>query len=364
MLWVVPELSGGIRTYADALASPVRSECARVGLEMLESTESLSIEALARLNPDLIHVQHEYGLFGSKVPGRYFFPRWIAGIRRRMPRTRFVATAHTVLGRDYSYPWGRRGWQIPLRIAANLFLLPWARRQWIARTWGLLDGVIVHSDLQKDIPIEAGCPCVRVIPHFVPEGSESGEGEDVVVFGYFSPEKGQDIAIEAWKALGPCAPRLVLAGGARRKEDLAYLERCRARIRALGLESRVEITGFVPFEQLDAIYRRARLVLAPFRETSGSGSLAQALARGQAILASDLPLNREIERRQPGALALFRSEDPSDCAARIRELWDAPGVRGSLRFAARSYASTFSISATAAAHASFYREILAAGDSR
>lgn len=364
LLWITPEKSGGIRSYAEALWPAIRSWCeAEGGIIPLEPRFSDSLSGIAKLKPSLIHVQHEFGLFGSKVPGFYRFPGWLRELREIAPGAKIVATAHSVLDDQYRYPWKGRGWQAPFRVAANLLILRLARRRWIEGTWGRLDGVVVHSELQKPVPVEGGCPEVRVIPHYVPSVSSlsRSEGDEVIVFGYFSQEKGQDIAIEAWGMLGSAAPRLILAGGVRRAEDQAYQDRCRERIRALRLEDRVEITGFVAPDQVDAIYARASVVLAPFRETSGSGSLAQALARGKAILASDLPLNREIDLRQPGALAYFRSEDPADCADRVRSLLESREAREVLKAAARKYAEAHSVAATAEAHVRFYREIFKGG---
>ncbi|MGE0616242.1 MAG: glycosyltransferase [Bacteriovoracia bacterium] len=334
------------------------------------------VESLARLSPDVVIFQHEYGIWGGKRPPRYLFPRVVKAVRARLPRAKLIATAHNVLARDYVFPTRGRGLQAPLRVLANHLLMPRMRRAWSEETWGVLDEVIVHSELQVSDVRASGCPKVTVIPHFVPALAPAGEGlrntklspetewkirnaakhpvitphrlapgeparKTVMVFGFFSPEKGQDLAVRALEHLERDV-HLVLAGGARRTADYHYMESCLGTARALELGDRVSVSGFVQKDFIDDYYARADLVLAPFLETTGSGSLAQALGRGAPILASDLPLNKEIERRQPGCLAFFHTGDPEDCARQIRRLLTSEKDRENLSRAALEYAAHYS----------------------
>lgn len=151
--------------------------------------------------------------------------------------------------------------------------------------------------------------------------------------------------------------RLVLAGGLRRTEDRGYFQHCERLICELGLSDRVDISGFVPDERIDSLYRQATLVVAPFRRTSGSGSLAQAFARAVPVLASDLPLNREIETRVAGSLAFFKSEDPASCAEAMDALLGDSAQRERLACGALQYAKTYSPKAVAQMHVGVYREL-------
>ena len=356
-LWIVPEKAGGIRTYSDVLL-------ARLGAEARAVSTLPDPSELAYSTEDLIHLQHEFGLFGSKLPGRYRFPKWFASARRATPDVKWIATAHTVLDENWRYRTSGRGWKaVPFAIL-NLFA-PLFRGSWMTKTWAGFDGVIVHSELQREVILRSGAPKVAVIPHFVPHPPaavpERSTEPTVLVFGYFSPEKGQDIAIKAWTELGDEAPRLILAGGIRRPEDRRYYDECMAEIQRRGLTEKVTVTGYLPDEALPDYFSIATLVLAPFRETSGSGSLATALGYGAAILASDLPLNREIETRVPGSLFFFRSESSESLAAAIRNLLDHPELRAQLRTGAKKYAETYSVERIAEMHREFYDQILAPG---
>ncbi len=333
-----------------------------VSLDEFPDAQSL-LSRLKDLSPDLIHFQHEYGLYGGKNPPKYWFPRLVRQVRQALPSTRLIATAHTILPIDYRFPVEGRSWQIPVRALANLVLLPQLRKIWNHYTWGPLDRVIVHSSLQVGTVKTSGLKSVQSIPHFVPEWKElpsapPSKTKRVLVFGFFTREKGQDVAIRAIASLKAIdvdsKVQLILAGGSRRAIDRLYQQHCEELISSLGLKDRIQITGFVPNDQVDEQFQKADLVLVPFRETSGSGSLVQAFARGKPVLASDLPLNREIEERQKGALAFFQSENAKDCALKMRALLSDETALQRLRESGSSYAKNYSSDKTALAHLQFY----------
>ena len=356
LVWIAPENQGGIRSYTEMLWPAVKSECSIRGIETNDplfgpiahsQDVQRSVSDLLKINPTLIHVQHEYGLFGSKTPGLYKFPTWIAEVRKKLPEARIFATAHTVLG-EYSYPISGRGWQIPFRWLANRFLLKSWQRVWNEKTWGSLDTVFVHSKLQVATVLNSGCRSVKEVPHFVPDLKKSriefknkadANSKDftLLIFGYLTPEKGQDIVIRAMAELKiPC--KLIIAGGPRTEADQSYEKQCRQLIQELNLQQQVDILGYVKNSDLDSLYEKADLVLAPFRATTGSGSLVQALGRGAPVLASDLPLNREVEERVPGCLAFFIAGDPKDCARGIQYLQEKKERLAFLCGAAKTYA--------------------------
>jgi glycosyltransferase involved in cell wall biosynthesis len=367
LVWLVAEERGGIRDYADELWPQVQAQCGAAGwrAELVTSPPIKSRQAVRQiiaqitaLKPSLIHVQHEFGLFGSKVPFRYRFPELACALHAIAP---VVATAHNVLFPEHELPWRGKGWKGIGRLAFNRLVLPFARREWLAGTWGGLAGVVVHSRLQERAIFSSGCLRVATIPHFVPvrDKIEPAEDNNVVVFGFFSPEKGQDVVIQAWKNIRAENAKLVLAGGVRRDEDRGYFEICRKLISDLELESRVEITGYVPAAKISEIYASAALVVAPFRETTGSGSLAQAFARGMPVLTSDLPLNTELLERVPACIELFRAGDVSECAAKIDGLLASRGSRKALSEASYAYAERFSPAEIIKRHFAFYGEVVA-----
>lgn len=359
ILWIVPETRGGIRSYTETLLP-------FIGPQVRAVYQLPAPESLATSSEEMIHVQHEYGMYGSKIPGRYHFPSWFKKARRAAPGKKWVATAHSVLNPDYRLPVLGRGWQSIPRAVLNLILsVPGnpVAKLWGEKTWGAFDGVSVLHRQQVDAVRQAGCKHVVVIPlpvlripNLAPVEKE--RRKNVTLFGYFSPEKGQDVAIRAWKLLGADAPKLILAGGVRRKEDEHYLKSCTQLIRDLGLSEKIEITGYVPTERLETIYAESKLILAPFRESTGSASIATGFAYGASVLASDLPLNLELDVRVPGCLAFFRSESTEDLARSVRELSSDESRLTALREAGRAYAEKFSSEKIGQMHRDFYRDVM------
>jgi glycosyltransferase involved in cell wall biosynthesis len=355
--WITPERAGGIRTYAEALFPFLSDENteARATWVLPDST------ALEGSREEVIHLQHEFGLFGSKLPWSYSFPEWLAFARKHSPGRTWVATAHTVIDRDWKYPTAGRGWRALPYLLANCLVVPFARRAWMNDTWSGFDAVIVHSELQAEVIRRSGCLRVATIPHFVRKVTDAPPRKSgtptAVLFGYFSYEKGQDLAIRAWAEWGSDAPKLILAGGLRRKEDRWYLDRCQNLIRKHGLEDKIEITGYVPNERVEEIYAQADIVIAPFRETNGSGSLATAFSYHSAILASDLPLNLEVAKRVPGCAAFFEAGSAKSLAREARALFANANKLQSLRAGARRYAEYHSLEETLRLHREFYAKI-------
>jgi glycosyltransferase involved in cell wall biosynthesis len=390
LVWLVPETRGGVQDYSRVLWASIQKcmandarfqdweGCEPIVLDLpSRATVDAAADRIRELDPSLVHIQHEFGLFGgSKLPMRYHFPAFVRAIRgpEAGTRLRLVATAHTVLDRQARYTYGGRGADSIFRLGLNLFVVPFTRRTWMQGTWGELDAVVVHSKLQAPAILDSGCPRVEVIPHYVLPPSRGGgatrtgapeqPGErspraEVVVFGYLSPAKGQDLAIAALAHVDPSRrPHLVLAGGARRKEEAAFRSRCESMARRLGVSENVTITGFVPAEEVATWFDKATVVLAPFRETSGSGSIAQALGCGSAILASDLPLNRELAERVHGCIDLFEAGNPRACAERLGALLADADRRAALHAGAHRYTEIFGVEPIARQHLNLYARML------
>ncbi|MCC6276281.1 MAG: glycosyltransferase [Oligoflexia bacterium] len=344
----------GIADYSKSLFPEVKRLCDQKGwqIEVVSLDEFRTpgrlLRHLVNEQPDLIHFQHEYGLFGGKNPPFYIFPRLKRALGRRLRNCRMVATAHTVIAEDYRYPLNRSAWQIPLRAAVNATLLPWLARIWGRATWGDLANVYVHSRHQMNLIRSSGQERVETIAHFVPESkikSSAAANGPVVVFGFFTPDKGQDLAIEAWARLPKEFQnrKLILAGGVRTRKDKAYFKTCVRKIKRLGLGDSVEITGFIPIEKASVILAEASLVLSPFRETTGSGSLAMALSMGCPVLTSDHAINAELNERVDGAVELFKRADIENLVQRLQDLMGDQNRRLELKNAALKYANLYSI---------------------
>lgn len=320
------------------------------------------VEEVSTLAPQILHIQHEYGHWGGKNPPTYWFPQFVKQLRRRLPQTKIIATAHTVLPADYRFALGKGAVQDSARRLANFALIPWLRRWWDTLTWGRIDLTIVHSQLQVKTLAQT-CPQARAIciPHFVPpqlpvnplpqhlEQIFDGPGPFLLVFGFITPSKGQDLAIQIMPQILEKFPkaRLILAGAARTAADQQFEGACKAITARLSVEDRVHFTGFVDEKSIPALYEKATLVLASFRETTGSGSLATAFAYGAPVLASDLPLNRELFDRMNFPFQAFAKETVVRALTHEEE-------RESLRKFAQAYSKKHSIDEIAHRHWAAY----------
>jgi glycosyltransferase involved in cell wall biosynthesis len=216
----------------------------------------------------------------------------------RFPRPR-VLTAHDL-------PRGSGPWTAPrVRAVADLF-----------------DAVIAHSeDGRQRLVHDYGFPesRVRVIPHGVfdylarlPEevpldaGVGDLEGRKVVLsFGLLRPYKGVDLLIEAFAA-APEDTVLLVVGRA-----MMPIEPFVRRASELGIADRVRfVTRFITDPEIPAYFRRADLVVLPYREIEQSGVLFTALAFGRPLILSAVGGFSEI-----GELGAARLVPPGDAAA-------------------------------------------------
>jgi glycosyltransferase involved in cell wall biosynthesis len=244
-------------------------------------------------------------------------------LARRFPRPR-VMTAHDVLPREAGDGARRR--------ARALF--------------EEMDAVIVHSQAGRERLVEGlGVPAamVHVIPHgaFAYLAAQSGEerldpaagnldGRQVVLFfGLLRPYKGVEVLIDAFAAAPPGAVLLIVG------MPRMPLDPLRRRAAELGLADRVRfVSRFVPDSEVPAYFRRADLVVLPYRETEQSGVLATALAFARPLVVSAVGGFTEVAAEH-GAARLVPPGDPVSLGAAISELLADDAERSRLAEAAR-----------------------------
>lgn len=132
------------------------------------------------------------------------------------------------------------------------------------------------------------------------------------------PRTGVLELVEAFAAIAARVPdaRLAIAGRGALEQQL------RARIRALGLEQRVLVLGWISDEELVGWYRAADLVVMPTQQLEGFGlTSAEALACGTPVLATPVGANPELLRRLDGSL-ITRDASPAAIAETALDLLD------------------------------------------
>lgn len=161
------------------------------------------------------------------------------------------------------------------------------------------------------------------------EGVPAAAAPVILFFGLLRPYKGLDTLLEAFR--GVRGAELWIVGNPRM--EVEPLRRLAAA--ALG---RVRfLARFVEDAEIAAIFRRADLVVLPYRDAEHSGVLYTALAFGRPLLLSAVGGFPEVAAT--GAARLVPPEDPAALAAALEELVRDEAARVELSAAARAAAA-------------------------
>jgi glycosyltransferase involved in cell wall biosynthesis len=169
----------------------------------------------------------------------------------------------------------------------------------------------------------------RVLPDRVDARRRMGVAPDETVLGmlgWIHPRKNHAAAVETLPALGRPA-RLWLIGAPPTGAE-AYVAELMAIARRHGVEDRVEITGYVTDEDLNARLAALDIALCPYLDASASGSLATLLAARKPVIATDLPAFREQHAQAGRLVRLVDAPSPERLAAAVRDtLREPPALR-------------------------------------
>ena len=205
------------------------------------------------------------------------------------------------------------------------------------------DAIVVHSEHgRRRLTGELGVDPerVHVIPHGAfahlaaaraapaptPQPEFAAEGPLVLCFGLMRPYKGIDLLLEAWRGIE--GAELWIAGMPRM--DIAPL--------LAGAPPGVRFaTRFIDDHELPAYFRRADLVVLPYREIDQSGVLFTALAFGKPLLLSDVGGFPEIAAT--GAARTFPAGDAPALHRALLELLGDPAALSAMAERARAAAA-------------------------
>jgi hypothetical protein len=129
---------------------------------------------------------------------------------------------------------------------------------------------------------------------------------------------------------------LICTGGTTDYRDRTYFARVEAEAAALGLGSRLRFLGHIHKRDQIELLKRAVALVQPtlFEGGPGGGSTYEAVALGQRVLLSDLPVNREIDA---GDVRFFGPGDPVALAQLMEAaLSDQEDLREPARLIAQS----------------------------
>jgi glycosyltransferase involved in cell wall biosynthesis len=252
-------------------------------LKLLESLLNLSALTVRFFisRPDVIHVQF-LPMFKWRVPLDLWFVEFC-----QWRGSKIVLTVHDLLPHDTGEAYKRT----------------------FDGLYRMVDAIICHSDhVQARLEAEFFMPKekISVIPHgpFFYDLPAFGdeqilrsfelEKDQVLVLwqGIIFPYKGIDLLLQAWKQVEAVVDNacLVIAGTGATE----FLNEIRTQVKDLDLKRVKMHFRFISTEELVALYRASSVVVYPYRAITTSGALATGLALGKAIVASDLPVFREL----------------------------------------------------------------------
>jgi glycosyltransferase involved in cell wall biosynthesis len=265
--------------------------------------------------PDIIHVQF-LPMLRSRLP----LDRWFIETCRARG-TKIVLTVHDLMPHDTGD----------------------AHKPIYARLYHSVDAIICHSDsVRTRLATEFAVPesNVSVIPHG-PFFYDLAPADDaalrsfnldpaaaVVLWqGIIFPYKGIDLLLNAWQQVeSSCQNVCLIIAGTGAPE---LLDQIRTQVATLNLQ-RVKLHfRFISTEELVALYRRADIVVYPYRAITTSGALATGLALGKTIVATDLPVFRELLADGQNA-RLVPPQDTAALSTTLAELLQNKSLRDQL----------------------------------
>lgn len=319
-------------------------------------------------------------LNADRYVGRYLaYPRWLAARRRRFDLFHVVdhSYAHLVL----SLPADRTVVTCHDLDAFRSLTLPGdePRPPWFRATMGrvlsglrraahvVCDADVVRDELAARKLVRSSRTSTAPLPvhsDFSPRADRAADTDadkllgprksiEILHVGSTSPRKRLDVLLRVFARVRQIHPsaRLVRVGGPL-TDDL------RALADELGVRGAIDELPFVNRRVLAAVYRRAAVVLMPSEREGFGLPVVEAMACGTPVVASDLPVLREVG----GEAALFRPVGDVEAWAQAVDgvLWDLRDARqrAGLRDAVLDRAAAFSLEEYATRVMAVYRKVL------
>ncbi len=254
-------------------------------------------KALCRFRPKIIHIQHEYFIFGGTLSGS-LFPSLL--LFTRFLNSKVVVTLHGIvnpseakdpeLGINTNGKIGGLLSHIGLLLVTRLIT-------------DNSDRIIVMNNAHKNVLIQAyrcSPKKITLIPHGVPQSQPIDQemakkmlglnGFKVVLyFGYITRYKGIDILIKAFKKIEGSKFVLLLGGAPhpRLKNDPEYLKFWNSVNEEMSEDSRIKFVGFIPDQILSTYISASDVVVFPYVASfSTGGPMNITLGHHRPIIAS------------------------------------------------------------------------------
>lgn len=308
-------------------------------------------ETLQKINPDVFHIQHEYGLYqtsGDNASG-LFRLLFCLNVQGKYP---VVVTYHSVYSR--------------LNPMIRLYMDVMQR---------LVQAGVVHAEYQW-MNLHANLGRVVNNVHIIPHGAAAGvsiskrkakkklglENKKIVgMLGWFTATKGFDRVLEIWDEVADILKDdtiLVLAGDARlgdpnqveyKQNLLSIIDQCTHKDRI-----KIELGSFTP-EEYNHLMASFDLMVMPYTFASQSGNLAHSFSLGVPAIVSGLE-GLKAEAEASGAAIAVTPGDREELKRAILTIMGNESLRKTYAKRAKAYVKgKISWSITAKKHMKVYR---------
>ena len=241
-------------------------------------------KSLCRNKPQIVHIQHEYFLFGRAFSAA-LFPFVI--LLTKFLRLKLLVTLHGIVN-----PVEIRDPELGSLGNENLQGMPtWLSQMGLLLITRLItdnsDKIIVMNNTHKNVLIQQyHCSPKKLIlvPHGIPKSEPIAkdiakkrlgfEGLKVVLyFGYITKYKGIDILIKAFNNID-CPNCILVIGGAahpRLKNNPDYKKFWDAIMNAISRDKRIKFVGFIPDDLLSTYISASDIVVFPYVASFSTG---------------------------------------------------------------------------------------------
>jgi len=273
---------------------------------------------------DLVHVQHEYGLF-KNLEGVFY---GVEGLKKHGKPV--VTTMHAI-----------GSWDLDKVIC------------------GASDRVITHNEFCsrrlgfENVIIPHGCSPREPLSMYEAKASYGLRERWPIVgyLGFISTAKGLEVLVEAMTGIPEAA--LHVGGGWHVEGETGYIQQ----LKEWSLEQlpdRVQWLGYVEDRDMPRAYGAMDIIVYPSRFATESGALLTALSYGKAVVASRIGPFKSKEKE--GVLVTFKGVN--SLRRRIRKLIRDGEARRELEEGARAYAEANAWDKVAEQHIELYERAL------
>jgi glycosyltransferase involved in cell wall biosynthesis len=284
---------GGIYRYTLELEEGLKKEGIGVDNFWIKKRTHDELMDIAKnlKNYSIIHIQHEYSLFGK---ASIYFNDFLKNLKKNS-KAKIIFTMHSV-----------RSQKEKLGLLGPVKKLVFRINNYKINAYG--DLIIVHTESAKNILInEYGFDKnkIDVIPMWVSKiklkskKSFFKNKKILLCWGFIQPHKNYESVIKSLTSLPQniCLEIIGSAHPSNFKRDVDYINNLKKLITELQLNSRVKIVDkYLPDSELDKYIFGSNLILLPYRMITTSAVFFRSIAFKKPIIASNIDFFKEINK--------------------------------------------------------------------